>query len=141
PWLKSVPDPYDGVSPEHRWGPYRMTLARAASKLSGLVKGTFKGIDVTERGESPRVVYADVVGSGGRTRVTGPQLRSRFGLYDSWATYNVISPSAQSNHPPPSPSCDNHPSGDSQTGGIGPPPQGRLAHIALATPAGVVRGR
>src|SRR4051794_26007019 len=33
PWLKSVSDPYDGVSPLHRWGPYRYSMASAAAKL------------------------------------------------------------------------------------------------------------
>src|SRR4051794_28996842 len=69
PWLKSVDDPYDDESPRHRWGPYRYTMAQAASKLSSYLKGRFRGIDVTRRGKSPRIVYADVVGSGGRTRV------------------------------------------------------------------------
>ena len=91
PWLKSVEDPYDTESPKHRWGPLRYSMSAAAAKLSGYVKGTFRGISVVQRGESPRIVYADVVGTGGRTRVTGPTLRARFGLDDTWATFNVIS--------------------------------------------------
>src|SRR5207247_2378135 len=39
PWLVSVADPYDSISPRHKWGPYRMTLAGAARRLHGLVKG------------------------------------------------------------------------------------------------------
>src|SRR5829696_5678712 len=90
PWLKSVEDPYDDVSPRHRWT-LKMTLGAAAAKLGGLVKGSFKGIKVVKRGASPRVVKADVVGSRGRTRVTGATLRGRFGLYDTWAFYTSIS--------------------------------------------------
>jgi len=139
PWLKSVADPYDNVSPKHRWGPYTMSMASAASKLSGLVKGRFKGIDVTQRGVSPRVVYADVVGSGGRTKVTGPQLRARFGLFDSWATFNVISSSGQTQNPPSSSdSGGNAPSSDGQTGGVSPPGGG--AQASWYVPSGVVRG-
>jgi len=117
PWLRSVADPYDNESPRHRWGPYRYTMAQAAAKLGSYVKGTFRGIDVTRRGESPRVVYADVVGSKGRTRVTGPQLRSIFGLFDTWATFNVISASGQTANPP---SADPAPEADGQTGGVSP---------------------
>jgi stage II sporulation protein D len=60
------------------------------SRLSGLVKGTFRGIKVVQRGVSPRVVYADIVGSGGRTRVTGPTLRARLGLYDTWFSVKKV---------------------------------------------------
>ena len=90
PWLRSVDDPYDTVSPRHRWGPMQMTLASAGARLGGLVKGTFKGIKVVSRGLSPRVLAADVIGSRGRTRVTGATLRSAFGLYDTWAYYTSI---------------------------------------------------
>jgi SpoIID/LytB domain protein len=90
PWLKSVDDPYDGVSPKHRWGPIRMSTASAAARLSGLVKGRFKGIRVVKRGSSPRIVSADVIGTRGRTRVSGATLRARFGLLDSWAFFTSI---------------------------------------------------
>ncbi len=90
PWLKSVKDPYDKASPKHRWGPYRWSMNTAASRLSEYVKGSFKGVEVTKRGRSPRIVYADVVGTGGRTRVTGPTLRAELGLYDTWAYFSSI---------------------------------------------------
>ena len=90
PWLRSVVDPYDGASPRHRWGPVRMSLADAQRKLSGLVKGAFRGIKVVKRGASPRVVAADVVGTGGTTRVSGATLRARFGLYDTWSFFTSI---------------------------------------------------
>jgi len=90
PWLKSVKDPYDGVSPKHRWGPIRMSTASAGARLSGLVKGRFKGIRVTRRGKSPRVVTAYVIGTGGRTKVSGATLRARFGLNDTWTFFTSI---------------------------------------------------
>ncbi|HEX8204422.1 MAG TPA: SpoIID/LytB domain-containing protein [Solirubrobacteraceae bacterium] len=89
PWLKSVDDPYDDVSPKHRWQK-RMSLSAAAAKLGGLVKGSLREIRVTKRGVSPRIVSAEVVGSGGRTTVSGPTLRSRFGLDDSWAYFSLV---------------------------------------------------
>ena len=89
PWLRSVDDPYDNVSPRHRWR-LAMTLASAQARLGGLVKGRFRGIKVVKRGASPRVLQADVVGTRGKTRVSGATLRARFGLYDTWASYTSI---------------------------------------------------
>ena len=100
PWLKSVEDEYDSVSPKHRWGPIRMTYRAAGRKLRGLVQGRFKGVKVVRRGSSPRVVEADVIGSAGRTRVDGATLRARFGLFDSWAYFTSIKTRTT---PPPCP--------------------------------------
>jgi stage II sporulation protein D len=115
PWLKSVKDPYDGVSPKHRWGPIKMSMAAAASKLGGLVKGRFKGIRVNRRGKSPRIVAATVIGTGGRTHVDGATLRGRFGLLDSWAYFTSIG--TKKTKPP----------ADSKTGGTSPPPPSAAA--------------
>jgi stage II sporulation protein D len=83
PWLKGVKDPYDDPSPYHRW---KLNFSRAslAAKLGSWVKGRFRGLKVLKRGVSPRVVRARVIGSGGHTDVTGPQIRSRVGLRDTW---------------------------------------------------------
>ena len=91
PWLRSVEDPYDDESPKHRWRMRSMTLGQADRKLSNLVKGRLRGIDVVSRGRSPRVVAADVVGSRGRTRVSGATLRARLGLPDTWAYFTTVS--------------------------------------------------
>jgi stage II sporulation protein D len=112
PWLKSVEDEYDSVSPKHRWGPIRMSYASARAKLGGLVKGRFKGIKVIRRGSSPRVVEADVIGSRGSTRVNGATLRARLGLDDTWAYYTSIKIRRTSPPAAPPPGSD--------TGGAGP---------------------
>jgi stage II sporulation protein D len=98
PWLKSVDDPYDDTSPRHRWGPIRMSFKQAGRKLGSYVKGSFRGIQVVRRGRSPRIVEADVIGTRGRVRVTGGQLRARFGLFDSWAFFTSIT---TGDEPPP----------------------------------------
>jgi stage II sporulation protein D len=90
PWLKSVRDPYDTTSPYHRWKAQRLSLARATRLLGSSVKGALREIRVTRRGVSPRVVRAQVIGSGGITEVTGPQLRRMFGLRDTWVRFRVI---------------------------------------------------
>ena len=86
PYLKSVKDPYDGASPNHRW---RLTYSRngVESALSGLVRGRFKKIKVTQRGVSPRIVEAKVIGSGGATKVSGADLRARFSGRSTWMTF------------------------------------------------------
>ena len=71
PWLRSVEDKYDSVSPRHRWGPIRLSMASAGAKLRGLYRGRFRGVKVLTRGSSPRIVAADVVGTAGRSRVNG----------------------------------------------------------------------
>jgi stage II sporulation protein D len=91
PWLRGVPDPYDnaGQDPYHSWGS-QMSVAAAAHKLGRLVRGSLVGIAVTRHGVSPRIVQAQVVGTGGTTTVTGTQLQSSFGLDDTWATFTTI---------------------------------------------------
>jgi stage II sporulation protein D len=95
PWLKGVDDPYDDVSPRHRWGPLRFTAAQVQRRLGRLVAGRFRRIRVVERGASPRVVRAQVLGSRGTTSVTGAQLRRAFGLNDTWAYFRTISSSTR----------------------------------------------
>jgi stage II sporulation protein D len=90
PWLKGVKDPYDNPSPYHRW---KLNFSRAslAAKLGSWVKGRFRGIKVLKRGVSPRIVKARVVGSRGTTDVTGPQIRARMGLRDTWFRLRRVS--------------------------------------------------
>ena len=120
PWLRSVEDPYDDASPRHVWKPVRMTLAQAGGKLGGLVKGSFRGIQVVKRGKSPRVVTADIVGTRGKTRVSGATLRARFGLYDTWAYFTSV---ASRKAPPPEEAPAEHPpqrAAGEGTGGVTP---------------------
>jgi SpoIID/LytB domain protein len=93
PWLVSVPDPYDNQSPYHRWT-VRFSAARLDRALGA--PGAFRRLKVTQRGESPRVVQAQVVGTTGTRTVTGPQVRTALGLRDTWFTdYRVASSSVR----------------------------------------------
>jgi stage II sporulation protein D len=116
PWLVAVDDPYDSISPRHSWGPFRMSLASAGAKLGGLVKGHFRGIVVTQRGKSPRVVRAEIVGTRGRTAVTGPTLRSRLGLFDTWAYFTRMTTANAKRKAHPQPQTNDG------SGGSGAPP-------------------
>jgi stage II sporulation protein D len=132
PWLKSVDDPYDDTSPRHRWGPIRMTFKQAGRKLGSAVKGSFRGIQVVRRGSSPRIVEADVIGTRGSTRVTGGQLRARFGLFDSWAFFTSIT---TGDEPPP----EDTPADPAPTGGVDP--FGSAALLGGGHAVGAVAGR
>ena len=99
PWLKSVEDPHDDISPRHRWGPTRLTFAQAKAKLGDLVLGEFRGIKVTKRGKSPRIVTAEVVGSRGRRTTTGAVLRARLGLFDTWAYFTSVTAGEEEEKP------------------------------------------
>ncbi|MEA2158496.1 MAG: hypothetical protein QOD66_876 [Solirubrobacteraceae bacterium] len=92
PWLRGVADPYDGAggNPYHRWGS-DLSLRAAAAKLGGLVRGTLIGVRVTKHGTSPRILSADVVGTGGHTSVTGSQLQQAFALATTYASFTTIS--------------------------------------------------
>jgi SpoIID/LytB domain protein len=139
PWLHGVNDPFDSVSPRHRWGPYRMTLAQAGAKLGGLVKGHFRSIKVLERGFSPRVVRAQVVGTGGRTSVTGATLRQRFGLYDTWAYYTTITSTTKTTTTAPAaPATDGAGQGDPASGGTAPTAPAGTARAARTVLSGTI---
>jgi stage II sporulation protein D len=90
PWLKSVEDPYDSISPRHRWS-LRFSNASIGARLGS--PGTLRRVQVLQRGVSPRVVRARVVGSLGSRVLTGPQIRARLGLHDTWAYFTQVSTS------------------------------------------------
>ncbi len=87
PWLVGVADPYDN-GPLRKWS-VSLSFSAAAKDLRGLVSGSFKGIEVLKRGSSPRIVSAYVLGSKGRTPVSGGELAARLRLYDTWAYFSV----------------------------------------------------
>ncbi len=90
PWLKSVADPFDDISPKHRWR-VRFSNARMGALLGS--PGTLRRVKVLSRGESPRVVRARVYGAKGSRVLTGPQIRARLGLDDTWAYFTRVSSS------------------------------------------------
>jgi stage II sporulation protein D len=120
PWLRSVADPFDKVSPKHRWGPFRMTRAQATRKLGGLVKGQLRSIRVLKRGASPRIVRARIVGTRGHTTVTGAQLRARLGLDDTWVYFTTVTSKSRAQAP--------------TAGGNGGAPDARAADARLLRP-------
>lgn len=89
PYLQSVEDPYDYYSPLHAWT-FRFTQAEMNARLGAYVTGSLRGIRVTKRGDSPRVDYAKLIGSGGTTTIRGDTLAAALGLYDRWAYFKKV---------------------------------------------------
>jgi len=86
PYLKSVEDPFDDASPVHNWNE-TYSDEKMESELTGLFNGRLEKIEVIERGRSPRIVRARVVGSSGSHTVTGDTLRARLELRSTWARF------------------------------------------------------
>jgi SpoIID/LytB domain protein len=87
PWLRSVSDPFERGA-LHTWA-VSLSYAAVTKRLRGLIRGAFSGIEVTKRGDSPRILSAYVLASGGRTLVSGATLAARLGLYDTWAFFSA----------------------------------------------------
>jgi stage II sporulation protein D len=81
PYLVSVPDPYDTLSPYHDWGPIRFKATVLAKRLH--VPGTVADFraNVTPSGRVRTVTF---VGTKGERTVTGSVLRTALGLRSTW---------------------------------------------------------
>jgi stage II sporulation protein D len=86
PYLAGVRDPHDDASPYHRWRE-KLSEAQMEDRLGGLVHGDLRAIKVTRTGDSPRIVRANVVSSGGVEDVGGLTLQDRLGLRSTWARF------------------------------------------------------
>jgi stage II sporulation protein D len=86
PYLVGVPDPYDGACPLHSWK-LSFSGREISAKLGGYLKGQLKRVVVTERGASPRIVWAKLYGSGGVSKIRGDRLQSALGAYDRWMEF------------------------------------------------------
>lgn len=87
PYLRSVQDPYDRISPRYRWS-IEYSGAEMARRLRGLIRGRLRAIRVAKTGVSPRIVEAVVVGTKGSVRVTGADLRARLDLPSTWVRFS-----------------------------------------------------
>jgi stage II sporulation protein D len=89
PYLRGVDDPFeaDAGSPYEHWK-RKFSVGRMNSALRSIgLRGKLKNVVVTQRGTSPRIVRANLVGTGGTTTVDGPDLRNALGLPDTWAFF------------------------------------------------------
>ena len=91
PYLVSVADPYDSISPHHTWGPVAFTGAALAKRLK--MKGRVMDAQ-SELNSSGRVKTLTVIGSQGTVEMPGTSVRTRLGVRSTWFTVGVLSLSA-----------------------------------------------
>jgi peptidoglycan hydrolase-like amidase len=83
PWLRAVGDPFDRISPNHRWTGPSLTGARIARMLR--LGSPVRGIALRRHRPDGRVATAVLVTADGRRhRVGGPDLRISLGLRSTW---------------------------------------------------------
>ena len=88
PYLVSVPDPYDTLSPYHDWGPLKMGALQLGKRLGS--RGTL--LDVrTAAGADGRVRSVTLVGSKGSRTLPGSTVRAALGLRSTWFTIGTLS--------------------------------------------------
>jgi SpoIID/LytB domain protein len=138
PWLRGVPDPYEGTSQNWKLD---LSFSSAAHRLQGLFKGAFRGIEVLKRGVSPRILTARVLGTTRAVVVSGPELAARLGLNSTWEHFYVRNGStvkAEPDHSHQSTSTPPAPAPGAQ-GGVSPVPgtgTGSAASASGGTPSG-----
>ena len=91
PYLVSVADPYDSISPHHDWGPFAFTGAKLAKtmKMPGPI------VDLQpELNSSGRIKTLTAVGPRGSVVINGTDLRKRLGLRSTWFSVGVLALSA-----------------------------------------------
>ncbi|MGB2953830.1 MAG: SpoIID/LytB domain-containing protein [Gaiellaceae bacterium] len=88
PYLVSVPDPYDSISPYHNWGPFRYAARMLVRKFR--VPGRLLDVQ-TVAGPSGRVRSLVAKGSGGDATVSGADVRKALDLRSTWFSVGVLS--------------------------------------------------
>ena len=88
PYLVSVDDPYDSLSPHHIWGPVAVPAARLDRVLK--TPGRLTDVRVTVN-PSARVNAVTGIGSLGEAGLRGADVRRELGLRSTWFRIGVMS--------------------------------------------------
>jgi SpoIID/LytB domain protein len=88
PYLISVPDPYDTLSPYHNWGPLRFSSAMIARRFHVPGKVTDFRANVTPSGRVRTITF---VGTNGEKTVAGSTIRAALGLRSTWFRFGLLS--------------------------------------------------
>jgi SpoIID/LytB domain protein len=88
-YLRSVADPWDRISPHHSWGPARYSRAALDAALGGYAPGTLRDA-VVRVNRSRRADSVRITATGGRSSLSGEQLRYLLGLKSSWFRIGVL---------------------------------------------------
>ncbi len=94
PYLVSVSDPYDSLSPRHRWGPFRFSRARVGSLLH-VPRPISVGLT---RNASDRVATVVLRWRGGITRIAGREFQRKLDLPSTWFSVQPLSGSRTAPH-------------------------------------------
>ena len=87
PYLVSVSDPYDSISPYHNWGPFAFT----GTKLARMLKLRGRVTDLQpELNSSGRIKTLTVVGTKGTVVIPGNELRQRLAVRSTWLSVGVL---------------------------------------------------
>jgi stage II sporulation protein D len=89
PYLVSVEDPEDEISPHHRWGPIVLPAPRLAEQLGEQAPAGIRDVLVSRNG-SGRASAITVVGSAAATEVDAPTVRSLLGLRSTAFSFGVV---------------------------------------------------
>jgi stage II sporulation protein D len=89
PYLVGVPDPYDYYCPLHTWT-LKFSGQEISSRLDAHLDGRLQRIAIARRGVSPRIVSAQLYGTGGVTSIRGDELAAALGAYDRWMTFRKV---------------------------------------------------
>jgi stage II sporulation protein D len=88
PYLVSVDDPYDTISPHHRWGPFTIR----AGRLDQVLKAPGRLMDVRiTKGPSGRVETVTAIGSNGESTTRASDVGRALGLRSTWFRIGVLS--------------------------------------------------
>jgi stage II sporulation protein D len=87
PYLVSVPDPYDSLSPYHNWGPTPMTAQTVLKALK--VKGPITDVSTT-RNPAGRVAQLKLTTPLQALAVPATKLRTSIGLRSTWFTVGLL---------------------------------------------------
>jgi len=87
PYLVSVADPYDSLSPYHDWGPFAFTSEKLkkAFKVSGRLLDVQTTVNASQRVDSVRAV-----GEQGEHVLSGADVRNALGLRSTWFSVGVL---------------------------------------------------
>jgi stage II sporulation protein D len=87
PYLVSVPDPYDTLSPYHNWGPVQFGAVRLSRKLGA--RGTLLDVRAASAPDG-RVRTLTLVGTKGTKTISGSTARAAMGLRSTWFTIGAM---------------------------------------------------
>ena len=89
PYLVSVKDPHDDISPYHDWGPVTFTAKQLAAKLGSRLPAGLKTLEVKSNrwGRAQSVI---AVGKNGSKEISGWDMRILLGLRSTWFTIEVV---------------------------------------------------